>query len=655
VNQLFSRGMLKSKAPQVARVISQSIEYWHYIGYSNPSEETSYGLLYFAYFILKIIRGSRDLQEVEGINKKLDQLRTAINNMLEALDELNTESLLIDITQIKVMLCNCIRNIVVITDSEAEKKRDIFISKDAEFGLTGAGFDEEGIYEELPSEKEGQAFVIFDEKKTILKDELIIKEGTKRLLDHVRRELIKSRKSFQMWSEVLVFRPDKDFFGLLKRLLNLQVDDNSLEQVFYYIDRKEKGQDNFSSTRLKEGGRVSQKKFLHLLNLFEEELLYFKTKQKIYNFSFNIKKKFNSRYPTSDEIENTGLSVSSQGSLERILGLFWKELMAGDKQNEELEFTIQKLREKVLILGDVDSVIHFFKYLLKLFIKAKRLRYLIRCLNEIMNKSKPDDDEDPEAAELKAYQWFQGVLLDAQLPRVIVWFICQTEDRAVIIEASQLLLNLLLFGNHAVQVSLFKIFQENWLTKNFLKILKDSFSDYLNRLHRNSTKRAFQKSISLTDKSQSNDTVLLNREEAMATNALHLLKLFCDNCYLDFQVRYEITVELPQAPMHTAVDRKPSFFRYCHSCRRVLCISNEAQSRLLGSEHKPVDQDGRELPDRVGDRALPPEPTPSDREQEAAGGPEQHPSPEPAHEPGAIEPPGGVGPAAERVRDRNMC
>jgi hypothetical protein len=504
--------------------------------YSKPFDETSYGLLYFTYFILKKIRSSRALQEDEGISKKLDQLRISATSMLEALDELNTESLLLDPTQIKVMLCNCIRNIIVQRDPEAEKKKEIYNSKDLEFVGSVDRLDEEGVYEELPTETDAQSFTIFDQKKTILKDELILKEGTRRLLDHVRRMLIRSRKSFGIWSEVLIYKTDKDFFGVLKQLLNLQAEDNSLEQVFFYIDKKDKGQDNFSSTKLKDGGTISKKKFLNLLNLFEEELLYFKTKQKIYNFSFNIRKKFNSRTDNVEVGKNSGLSINIQANMDSILDVFWRELMAGDNQNEELEFTIQKLREKVLILAQVDSVIQFFKYLVKLFIKSKRLLYLIRCLNEIMNKSKPADDEDAEDPELKAYRWFQGVLLDAELPRVIVWFICQTEDRTTIIEASQLLLNLLLFGNHPVQVNLFKIFQENWLTKNFLKILNDSFSDYLNRLHRSSTTGASQ-NLSISDKSESSsDAMVHNREETMTTNSLLLLKLFCDNCYLDFQV-----------------------------------------------------------------------------------------------------------------------
>ena len=355
-------------------------------------------------------------------------------------------------------------------------------------------------------------------KNQTLKGEYRHKAELDRLVSVIRKFLINQSIKFEDIVDLVAFRTSSDFIESFKRCIGIDPEDSTIENIFTYMRKSETQQFSRNDPEVESSNVLSLVDFLKDTSLLEKEVMTYKLREITIFMPAELKKRMELMWPNQlillqkcqDVIETNYVNEMQVKMIEE----YYDFLLQGEMDEKDLEPWVARIKERIMMYELPDDVIKFMKQLQTTFIRSRRKHDLLRLFNCMLDKSFPigASDED-DSKKIRAYRWLQNLMMESEVATLCLSCINQQSEPKNVKVACEVLYKMLLFGNHAVQVSIFLTLKADLFTKDIFYYIKQRLSTFSMKKEQGSSPEETKSIISV----------------------LLMLKYFCDNCYLNFQ------------------------------------------------------------------------------------------------------------------------
>lgn len=527
-----------------AFIVSNS-EYWEYLLSDSSLDERKYGLLYFTHFILKSFK-QRDIdgQSSDFTNIKME-IRDHLMAIVKSMKEIDSSSSDSRYNDLKMMICECLE--ILPFENVLKAGKNISIQGNPH---------EKAVPVPVTDENKGAGDIA--EKVTLqndvtepigLSDRLGSQELKKKCTDqfvaHLRKYLVNRRISYETLFNLLVLTNSTDFTKNAKHILGIEDDDKALDLLVAFQVRDQRGDiDPADSDELMKE-KTTLVDFARLLILLEEVLSQYQpTSNKVFLTPI-LKNQVDEKYK-NNRMNHTVFKTSDslRASYQRFITDYVRIFLEDGGYDREMKHWVKSVLKKLVTKrGNYDESLAFLRALQKVFIKSNEKLFLLRTLrlilervyNEFKKTDKLSGSKDDSDTSLDHFGTIQNLFDEAEVPIFCLSVINENNDNLVIDEACNILCLLLLEGNCKVQESVFKTFEENIFTLGFFTYLTD-------RLERGLDTIRYELAYPLERRSilEMEEKLIVQRfknlsSQEMIITLLHVLKYFCDNCFVKFQ------------------------------------------------------------------------------------------------------------------------
>lgn len=546
---LFPETLLKSNSFQKNPVfLVDSLEYWQYLGFTSDHEKQRYGLLYFLYAVLRAVAryGLIDADEKEVAEKKeiCVQLKAIRVKLLGILKVLTTNEVLSrlghkanELPQIKMMICECILKIpigkidLMKAESPFNQKRFKLDSADDQFLNLQQQADQ--YFDPMLTEDEEKDDVRMNE----IDENILMRHSLTKLVNKTRYALICSRRTFDEAVNYLIFCTTGDRKVGLQELVRLN-DVTILERAIECLCRG----DLYSNDKLESAKIESQETdtsaFLNIMNKLEYEIQEYKIKEVgTISISPGVKVEDKGQAVSKSRTVDNTVACKFNTMCEEATASFIEGYLTSEGLDEEIVPWVQIIRDKISLFDQEQEIVQFFQNLLISFLSTENTQFLMRTFSCFLSKSKPQCDPHESAKNhlenkrAKAFVWLQNLLCKSEVPALCLAHINRDSDPRLVGKCCSVLSLLLMNGNFKVQKTVHDLLQENIFTKSCFEYIRERLLQPYDRESGDILNHAGQEGFSSLQEPQPNSA-----KHAPLVDILLMLKYFCDNCYIDFQV-----------------------------------------------------------------------------------------------------------------------
>jgi hypothetical protein len=530
----------KPKAVPTSQVLTSPLEYWRYF---SGGSRGGYGLLNFAAWLFVRLKHNREAMADLGLCMLLSECRKALKNLVQLSEHAEADCQekgypddlskleFLQLRQASTQLLWMIPIEKIELLLNASKK----VKEDTEEGFFDYQQLSENSEDSFQNQENNSNFVSIACKNPGAKGEFRSKFELDHLVKHFRNFMVTNRVSFERIVDVVCLKAASNFNSELKKVLNLDEHDPTLDSILSHLRKIDlrKGEENEDSSQ------TTKAEFLKDMILFEKEVFTFKLRETTIIFPSKLQKNFEKVWITKSRTINylDKAKVTSKiiEGYQQMLKEFHRMMFEKAELNKRILPLIIFFKERLMMYDRREDIVKFIKHLELVFIKSNRRADLVKVFNVILEKSLPKSEaEDKDDESLKAFRWLQHVLKDAEVTSLSLSLIKNSMRIAEVAEACKLTSNLLKFGNHEVQENLFNTFSQGYFTKEYFQYIRTQFGAILySKLSGNDQDRERLAEIE-GEKGVLNNKPLDNHCEILS-NILMMLKLECDNCYLEFQ------------------------------------------------------------------------------------------------------------------------
>lgn len=517
-------------------------EYWRYV---TPTSQNDYGLFNFAYWLIAKLKKNKEAMADTTLCHLLNESRKVLKNLLLLMesnygqkghtDGFNDR----DYAMLKQSLTQLI-SIIPIDKINQVLNTNKKTKEETEEGFFDYQQRLEDSDDSLDDYETSYRYVSIACKNTNAKGDYRSKFELDHLVKVIRHYMVTYRITFEQLVDVTALQSNSNFASELKKCLHLDENDKTLDEILNHLRKIDLIQYPSKNEQTDRTLASTKAEFLKDMMLLEKEVCTYKLKEKsVYLPSIlvkNFEKALKSRSKTISYLNNAVVTTKVVYSYRAILKNFQSVLFHNNSLTSNYLRWIMCFKEKVMMYEQREDVVNFIKHLELVFIKSNKRADMVRLMNAILEKSKPTADfEDDDNPDLKSYRWLQNLLKDSEVTTLTLSLIHSGSDMQDIIDACKLLSNMLKFGNHSVQVFIYNTLQKGFFTKDFFYYLRFQFT---NGLQSNLKGSKYPES-----RLQRGQTDFLGRDAGFDIRSycetlnyiLRMLKLLCDNCYLDFQ------------------------------------------------------------------------------------------------------------------------
>jgi hypothetical protein len=546
------------KHAATSHLISSPLEYWRYV---SPTTKNDYGLCHFAYWLVAKLKKNRELMADQAVCALLSECRRVLRATVTLLDEVERDCqtagypeglskldfALIKQSALQVLWIIPIDKVNQVLNSTKKTKEEV---DEGFFDYQQRTNDSE---DSVASEEEN-AHASIACKNSNVKGEYRSKVELDHLVAIARHYMATYRVTFEQLVDVVALNRIKNFNSELKKCFNLDENDLTLDNLLSHLRKTDLLQYPKKDEDPEDPTSSTKSEFLKDMALLEKELCTYKLRETTINLTpvlmKNFEKAWLSKPKTIKYFEQTKVAtkVAEQHiqMVQHYRKLFFEKIKAASLYSS----WVLCFKERVLMYEQREEIVEFIKLLAMTFIHSERKADLLKLLNVILEKSFPDQVENEDSSSLKAFRWLQHLLKDSEVTSVCLSVLTQHSDPDEISHACQLLSNLLTFGNHSVQVNVYNTLFHGHFTKDFFQYLKFQFAASLQTTAKH--EGFVDQPTAVLGEAQSRGVSRLSMQDycRVMTGVLLMLKLLCDNCYLDFQnfFRIQITAGVKDNP-----------------------------------------------------------------------------------------------------------
>jgi hypothetical protein len=535
----------KLKCPKhipMSQLLNSPLEYWRYL---VPSPQSGYGLFNFAYWLIGRLKKSREAMTDVGVCTLLSECRKILNNIISLYEPMENDCLVNgypegfdkqDFIFIKQAVTQLLW-LIPIEKVELVLKTSKKMKEETEEGFFDYQQRSEDSEESFDNQENSSHFASISCTNMTAKGEYRTRFELDHLVKLVRNYMVTNRTNFESIVDAVSLKSMSNLITGLKVLLNLDENDMTLDSILGHlrrIDYLRKGEETDDITT------STKADFLKDMILLEKEISTYKLRETTIIFPSLLQKNFEklwvNRSQTVNYMKKVKISTRVIENYQQILKDYHSRFFNKSDTNKQFLPWIISFKEKVMMYDQREDIVRFIKHLEMVFINSDKKADLIKVLNAILEKSIPTGEVEVEnQVNLKAYSWLQSLLRDSEVASMSLSVIQSSSNTLNVMESCKLISNMLKFGNHGVQVYIYETLVRGFFTKDFFLFIKFYFNTSLQaklkeaestqgRLHSlNSSKDGQLASLCLEDYCETMSNILL------------MLKLQCDNCYLDFQ------------------------------------------------------------------------------------------------------------------------
>jgi hypothetical protein len=528
-------------------------EYWWYLGMAKGGEQKSYGMLHFAYFLIRYIkmkkaakiRADEAKDKVEASNDEsinfselLIEIRSLLKYLLRELEDAPETS------ELRVLVCE-ILGLIPIDQTHPVSGPNHRRDEDQRL------MTEESVIQQESS----KGPVIIECQDLGLKGEYKVKKTLERLVAVIRHHLLTNRISWDDLVDTVVFKRTSNHFVYLKKLLGINESDYSLESVIFYL-RYNNNDDKEALKEIITQPPVTTSEFVSDMATLHKEILTYKLKDHKVEIPIPYKNSLADREKGFQTMAAENNSEVVKDSYESMLKLYFEELLGKNKRPHELSLWVERIREKMYMCDDEDEAVMFIKGLQRIFVRSGKRAQIIRSLQFLLKRalsvnSDSSQEEPLNSDDAHIFRWLQDLLCEAEVPTLCISSMNHSMDYPLVNDCCEILYDLLKDGNHRVQKFIFTLLEENLFSKEFFHYIKDRFTNFVDLIKSESLS---ENVVEYTFAEMETSTLAIKLSgvspNSMIVNIMQVLKLFCDNCYLDFQnfLRIQTTKKLKDNP-----------------------------------------------------------------------------------------------------------
>lgn len=364
--------------------IRDQSEYWEYIYSNQEIDGRKYGLLYFTYYILKGFKSKEILNNNQEFTNVLMDIRTNLISMNEQIDEVRKNNVKFKYNELQTMICECLvsiqlekvvkigKNFSVKAEAGKELKKELR-------ELEGANELEEVNEKEFNTDRDIDLSSNKDSKK-------IKQECTQKLVGHLRRYMAEERIGFEELFDLLTLSNSSDFFLHSKEVLNLKLDDGTLEVATnHWLEERKVGQDNYDIDDLKKMKPSLLDYSRFLVELEDSHLIKYET---LISVASEVKKKVSSHLKqnaikAAEDINSESLKSSYQNFLVKYLHLF----LDNGGYDQEISYWIRIVGKHMKSSGRDEDILNFLRSLQNIFVRSNKKIYLLRTLQFLLQNA----------------------------------------------------------------------------------------------------------------------------------------------------------------------------------------------------------------------------------------------------------------------------
>lgn len=579
----LKKARFAKKSPQIIR---SPTEPWEYLGAKSRTDAQRYGLIYFMYSLLSIMKqiGASSNSEIWT---SLVEVRKLLKFIKESIEQIAIEGLAIDMADLTLPLMGCMQKLpqekptmannpaqqlspqapVMRTGTNRDGKRNQTQSKElmkpppASLMLPG-GMQEDFVdYLQKGNETEDINFglelspsitIQLDDpnSKKFGRIEVRLKHFVDRLVSLLRHYLIIHRLSFEELVQVLALKPNSGYYGYFKKVLSIDEKEFILDTCMVFLRGRQQLVSN-PVDLVVQSVNVSLAEFLRDLTNLEAELLTLELPDKFgskIKQPLTLKRANQSKQVTDEDFANPDDSEAISDQHLKFLKLYACELLNRPAQLEEMNGWVTRIKQMMLMMESEDDLVTFLKTLQVTFIRSGHLTLLLRTFKAWLTKE-AQNAEDEGSEENSQFKWLQNLLVKSELDTLCLSVFQPNNSESDVVMAAEILIKLLELGNHGTQVSILTTLQENFFTKEFFSFIEAKLLSYLETL-----KEEIKKTAEMSARQTSTNRTTDNFEEFSKTDVINtmlkMLKLLCDNCYLECQdfLRVQVSDMLKDNP-----------------------------------------------------------------------------------------------------------
>lgn len=545
---------LKPKDKSKKHVIAQNLdeafihekrEYWDYLLSESILDERKYGLLYFTHFILKSFKQ----REIDGQNSDFTNIRMEIRDhlidIMKTLKGIESDSTESQYNDLRMMVCECLDILPYENVMKAGKNISIQGNLHEKANYEDVLDADQGIKHEIrqqPTHTEGED--LLGEADRLGFHELK-KKCTDQFVAHLRKYLVNRRISYETLFNLLVLTNSTDFTKNSKQILGIEEEDKALDLLVAFQVRDQRGETDPADSEELMKEKTTLVDFARLLIFLEEVLSeYMPDNQKVHLLPV-LKSQVDDKYKNKKMMHTVfKTSDSLRASYQRFITDYLRIFLEDGGYDKELDHWVESvLNNLVKRRNNYEESLAFLRALQKVFIKSNEKLFLLRSLRLILEKVYNNFKKNDKVSSskvgfennLEEFGNMQNLFDEAEVPIFCLSVINEHNDSILVDEACNILCLLLLEGNFKVQESVFKTFEENIFTQGF-------FLYFTDRLERGLETIQIELSYPLEKRSilEMDEKLIVQRfknlsSQEMIITLMHVLKYFCDNCFVKFQ------------------------------------------------------------------------------------------------------------------------
>jgi len=533
-------------------ILVDSFEYWYYLGFTTDHEKQRYGLLYFLFSVLRAVARYKliDTEEQAVVEKNpvctpLKKIRT---KLLEIIRFLGTNEELAkkqELPQVKMMICECILKIpigkidLIKDESPINNKRFRYDKKDERLLNIQQLADQ--YFDPMLTEDEDEHDLSLNE----VDENNLMRRCLTKLVNKTRYMLVTSRRTFEEAINYIMFCTTGDRRVGLQELIKLN-DATIIHKAFECLTRTDMYSVSKIESKDSEFNETDSSAFLSIMKRLEFEIQEYKIIEiGTVSVFAALKVEDKRRMPPNSSTVDKSLAAKFDFRCKQVTSTYIDGFLNPEALDEEVVPWVQIMRDKIALFDKEQEVIYFLQNILIRFVSTEHTHFLMRSFCCFLSKGKPQGDPDDEATHqsdkiAKAFVWLQNLLCKSEVPALCVAHINRDADPRLLGKCCSVLSLLLMNGNFKVQKTVHDILQENVFTKSFFEYIRERLLQPYDRESGDILNHAGHDGLSALQEPQPNSA-----KHAPLIDILLMLKYFCDNCYIDFQVA-SINPELPQ-------------------------------------------------------------------------------------------------------------